>query len=262
MFVDGSGAEVKEKQTVRTIRDQAIELIRHEIEAGRTELIIPVSSVAGASDTHARLTALQSEPATSVAETSAPSVSSASFSSLQAHHDAICQCQNCPLGKTRNKFVYGVGSPKAKIIFIGEAPGADEDRIGEPFVGRAGQLLDKILAAIDLDRTTVYIANILKCRPPNNRDPLPDEMEQCFPYLKEQIRIIRPKLLCALGRISGQALLATSTPIGKLRGQWHSYEGVPLMVTYHPAALLRNPAWKKETWEDMQRLRARYDSLV
>jgi DNA polymerase len=181
--------------------------------------------------------------------------------SLESHCAAICDCQLCPLGATRNKFVYGVGNPKAELLFIGEAPGADEDRLGEPFVGRAGQLLDRILAAMQLSRQQVYIANILKCRPPNNRDPQPDEMEKCFPYLDEQIRLINPKLICALGRISAQALLKTTTPLGKLRKRWHDYNGIPMLITYHPAALLRFPAYKKDTWEDMQMLKARLDSL-
>ena len=184
------------------------------------------------------------------------------FDSIDAHYNAISNCQLCPLGKTRTKFVYGVGNPKADLIFIGEAPGRDEDLQGEPFVGRAGQLLDRILKAINLSRQEVYIGNILKCRPPNNRDPLPDEAEKCLPHLIEQITLIRPKLICALGRIAGQILLKTTTPLGKLRGRWHEFEGIPLMVTYHPAALLRFPAYKKDTWADMQMLKKRYDELV
>ena len=184
------------------------------------------------------------------------------YSSIESHRQDICNCQLCPLGKTRNKFVYGTGNPNADLMFVGEAPGADEDRLGEPFVGRAGQLLDKILAAMQLSRNHIYIANILKCRPPNNRDPQPDEMELCSPYLHEQIRLIKPKLICALGRISAQSLLKTTTPLGKLRKNWHTYEGVPLLVTYHPAALLRFPAYKRDTWEDMQMLKARLDSMV
>ena len=184
------------------------------------------------------------------------------FASLDRHFDSVQNCQECPLGATRNKLVYGAGNPNADLLFIGEAPGADEDRIGEPFVGRAGQLLDKILAAIQLSRKEVYIANILKCRPPGNRDPQPAEMEKCFPLLREQVALIAPKLICALGRIAAQALLKTTTPLGKLRGRWHEYEGVPMLVTYHPAALLRFQAYKKDTWADMQMLRARYDELV
>lgn len=183
-------------------------------------------------------------------------------SSLEEHNKAICGCQKCPLGSTRTKFVYGVGNPNAGLMFIGEAPGRDEDIQGEPFVGRAGQLLDKILAAAGFKREEVYIANILKCRPPNNRDPQPDEMATCMPYLLEQIQLIRPKIICALGRISAQALLKTTTPIGKLRGQWHEFNGIPFFITYHPAALLRFPAYKRDVWEDIQKLRVRYDELV
>ncbi len=186
----------------------------------------------------------------------------AQFDSLEQHYEKVRECMACPLGGTRIKFVYGVGNPEADLMFIGEAPGADEDRMGEPFVGRAGQLLDKILAAIDLSRKEVYIANILKCRPPGNRDPQPAEMEQCFPMLQQQVAIIKPKLICALGRIAAQALLKTTTPLGKLRNRWHQYEGVPMLVTYHPAALLRFQSYKRDTWEDMQRLRARYDELT
>lgn len=179
------------------------------------------------------------------------------YESLEAHREAICNCRKCPLHKTRNKFVYGIGNPNADLMFVGEAPGADEDRIGKPFVGRAGQLLDKIIAAMGLDRTKVYIANILKSRPPGNRDPLPEEVELCIPYLKEQIRIIRPKLMVALGRIAVQALLDTKTPLGKLRGKWHEFETIPLYATYHPAALLRFPQYKRDTWADMQVVMAR-----
>ncbi len=184
-----------------------------------------------------------------------------SYSSIQVHQEAICNCQLCPLGQTRNKFVYGAGNPNADVMFIGEAPGQREDEQGVPFVGRAGELLDKILAAIQFSRQDIFIANILKCRPPNNRDPLPEEMELCFPYLKEQVALIKPKIICALGRIAGQALLSTKTPLGKLRGKWHEYEGVPLMLTYHPAALLRFPSYKRDTWNDMKMLKAKYDSF-
>jgi len=185
------------------------------------------------------------------------------YRSLAGHNKAICECQKCPLGATRTNFVYGTGNPKADVMFIGEAPGRDEDLKGEPFVGRAGQLLDKILAAINFNRNDqVYIANILKCRPPNNRDPQPDEMKTCLPYLKEQIRLIKPKIICALGRISAQALLETSTPLGKLRGRWHQFEGVPFIVTYHPAALLRFQQYKKDCWEDIKKLKAKYDELM
>ncbi|HWR82619.1 MAG TPA: uracil-DNA glycosylase [Candidatus Deferrimicrobium sp.] len=185
----------------------------------------------------------------------------ADFASVPAHYDAICTCQLCPLGQTRNKFVYGVGNIDADLMFIGEAPGRDEDLQGEPFVGRAGQLLDRILTAMGLSRQEVYIANILKCRPPENRDPLPEEVDKCLPHLHEQIRLIRPMLLCSLGRIAAQFLMKTSAPLSKMRGKWHDVEGVPMLVTYHPAALLRFPGYKKDTWEDMQVLKQRYDEL-
>ena len=183
------------------------------------------------------------------------------YASLEEHREAICACTGCPLGYTRTKFVYGVGHPQAKIMFIGEAPGRDEDLQGEPFVGRAGKLLDKILAATGFNRQDVYIANILKCRPPDNRDPQPDEMKACLPYLKEQIRLIKPSLICALGRIASHGLLETAVPLGKLRGRWHRFAGTPLLVTYHPAALLRFPEYKRETWEDMKLLLAEYERL-
>jgi uracil-DNA glycosylase len=182
--------------------------------------------------------------------------------SLDDLHHTICECQKCPLGQTRTKFVFGVGNPHADVVVIGEAPGADEDRQGEPFVGRAGQLLNDILKAVHFSREEVYICNILKCRPPNNRDPLPSEVEQCEPYLHHQLRLIRPRIMLAVGRIAAQTLLRTQDSLTTLRAREHSYQGIPLMVTYHPAALLRNPNWKRPTWEDVQKFRARYDAIV
>ncbi len=171
----------------------------------------------------------------------------------------ICECQKCPLGSTRTNFVFGVGHPHSRVMFIGEAPGADEDAQGEPFVGRAGQLLNKILDAVGLKREEVYICNILKCRPPNNRDPDPGEMETCSPYLLKQIDLIQPKFIICLGRISAQWLLQTTDSLTALRGKFHDFQGAKLMVTYHPAALLRNPNWKRPTWEDMKMFRKMYD---
>lgn len=171
---------------------------------------------------------------------------------LDELYAATCECRNCGLGATRTKFVFGSGNPDADLMFIGEAPGRDEDLQGLPFVGRAGQLLTKMIEAMGLSRDQVYIGNILKCRPPNNRDPLPDEMAACFPILKQQIQAIRPRYVCALGRIAAQALLQTTTALGKLRGTFHNFEGTKLVVTYHPAALLRNPSWKRPAWEDLQ----------
>ena len=148
----------------------------------------------------------------------------------------ICTCVKCPLGHTRTKFVFGVGNPAATLMLIGEAPGADEDAQGEPFVGRAGQLLNKILEAINFKRADVYICNILKCRPPNNRTPQSDEVEQCIPYLKKQIDLIKPRVILCLGLVAAQNLLHATEGLGKLRGRVITYEGIPLMVTYHPAA--------------------------
>ena len=181
---------------------------------------------------------------------------------LEEFRQKICDCTRCGLGSTRNEFVFGAGNPSAGIVFVGEAPGAEEDRRGEPFVGAAGQLLTKIIAAMGLGRADVYICNILKCRPPNNRDPQPDEIAECEPYLKRQIAIIQPKVICTLGRFAAQTLLRSSEAMGRLRGQAHQYEGIPLVATYHPAALLRNPQWKRPTWEDVKKVRALYDDVV
>lgn len=181
---------------------------------------------------------------------------------LMAFDRDICECQNCPLGKTRKNFVFGSGSSQAEIMFVGEAPGADEDAQGLPFVGRAGQLLTKIIESTKTwKRGDVFICNVLKCRPPGNRTPLPEEVEQCRPYLEEQINIIKPKLIMALGASAAQALLKTKDSVGKLRNKWHDYGGIPLRVTYHPAALLRFDGYKKDVWEDMKELTAKYAEL-
>lgn len=187
-----------------------------------------------------------------------PWVSAKSLDELNA---MICNCTKCPLGHTRTKFVFGVGNPQADIVVVGEAPGADEDAQGEPFVGRAGQLLNKILEAIHFKREEVYICNILKCRPPNNRDPLAEEVDSCEPHLWKQLEILKPKMILCLGRIAGQTLLRTTDTLTNLRGKIHDYRGVKLMVTYHPAALLRNPNWKKPAWEDVQLFRKLYDEM-
>ena len=174
----------------------------------------------------------------------------------------IRNCMKCKLGATRKKFVFGSGNPNADIVVVGEAPGADEDEQGLPFVGRAGQLLTKILASIELERDQVYICNILKCRPPGNRNPEIDEIESCEPYLKKQIELINPKLIIALGKFAAQTLLQTKQPLGKLRETLHDYQGVKTIVTFHPAALLRNPNWKILTWADVKFLRKEYDKIL
>ena len=173
----------------------------------------------------------------------------------------IHNCEKCSLGASRNKFVFGDGNPNADIMIIGEAPGAEEDKQGIPFVGRAGKLLTDILKAIQLTREDIYIANILKCRPPSNRNPLPSERELCMPYLYKQIELIQPKVILLLGLVAANALLKLKTSLTKMRGNVYELEGVKTMVTYHPAALLRNPHWKRGTWEDVQQFKKLYDSL-
>ena len=182
-------------------------------------------------------------------------------SDLVNFYEQIHQCHNCALGNSRTQFVFGGGDPNASLVLVGEAPGEQEDLKGEPFVGRAGQLLDKILTAIDRSRQKdVYICNVLKCRPPNNRDPFADEVSECEPYLIHQINLIQPKLIVALGRVAGKTLLNVDKPLKSMRGILHDYHGTPLIVTYHPAALLRNPNWKPETWKDFKWIRSIIDA--
>jgi uracil-DNA glycosylase family 4 len=168
-------------------------------------------------------------------------------------------CTRCRLAEGRTKVVFGSGNPGAELMLVGEGPGADEDRQGLPFVGAAGELLTRIIQAIEMSREAVYIANVVKCRPPGNRDPQPDEVAACRGYLDRQIALVRPRVLVALGRVAAQTLLGndvgSDAPIGRLRGQWFQVQGIPTRVTYHPAALLRNPALKRPTWEDMQQVR-------
>jgi DNA polymerase len=182
--------------------------------------------------------------------------------SLEQLNSLICNCTNCVLHKGRNKFVFGSGSPNADVMVIGEGPGAEEDKQGLPFVGRAGQLLTDILKAIKFSREEVYIGNIVKCRPPDNRTPLPEEMETCIPYLAKQIELIKPKLILCLGLTAAKGLLKKKDSLTSLRGQAFEYEGIKTMVTFHPAALLRNPNWKKDCWIDVQKFRKLYDEMV
>ena len=180
---------------------------------------------------------------------------------LAAFEQRICACEKCPLAAGRTRFVFGEGDPQAGIMFIGEAPGADEDRSGRPFVGAAGQLLDKIIVAMGLQREQVYICNIVKCRPPNNRNPEPAEVDQCLPYLKKQIEMVQPRVICLLGRVAAGALLGSEESIGRLRGRFLRYGEIPVRVTYHPAALLRNQQYKRPVWEDVEELRRQYDGV-
>jgi len=167
-------------------------------------------------------------------------------------------CKRCKLHATRKNIVFGEGNPDAGLVFVGEAPGADEDVQGHPFVGKAGQLLTKIIEAIDLKRSDVYIANILKCRPPSNRNPEGDEITACIPFLKKQLEIIDPKIICTLGNVATRALLDTNAGITRLRGRFHEFSGIKVMPTYHPSYLLRDPSKKRETWEDMKIIKKEY----
>jgi DNA polymerase len=165
-------------------------------------------------------------------------------------------CVRCALSKTRTNVVFSDGAPKARLMVVGEAPGAQEDKTGRAFVGPAGKLLDLLLASVDLSRkSTTYICNVLKCRPPGNRNPLPAEIEACTPFLVRQIELISPQAILAVGTFSGQFITGQTLPLGRLRGEVYSYQGVPVVVTYHPAALLRNPGWTRATWDDLQLLR-------
>jgi DNA polymerase len=182
--------------------------------------------------------------------------------SLDELEKLICNCTKCGLHKNRNKFVFGTGNPNANVLVIGEGPGAEEDRQGLPFVGRAGNLLTDMLRAIKFEREEVFIGNVVKCRPPANRTPLPDEMDTCMPYLKKQYELIQPKLILCLGLTAARGLLKKRESLGALRGNVFEYEGAKVMVTYHSAALLRNPHWKKDCWEDLKMFRKLYDEIV
>ncbi len=229
------------------LAEEIVTSVRKEADADAMDLPTPATAIVAAADGKA-----PGQAEDSIADDG---------NALEIFRQQICDCSKCSLCSTRQNFVFGAGNSAAGIMFVGEAPGADEDRQGEPFVGAAGQLLNKIISAMDLRREDVYICNILKCRPPNNRDPQPDEIEQCEPYLKRQIELIQPKVICTLGRFAAQTLLRSSDSMGHMRGQSHQYEGIPLVATYHPAALLRNAQWKRPTWVDMKRVRQIYDGV-
>jgi len=189
----------------------------------------------------------------------APPPAPLSSLTLEGVREELGDCRRCKLHPTRTNIVFGTGNPKARLVFVGEGPGRDEDLQGKPFVGLAGQLLTKIIQAIQLTREEVYIANIIKCRPPGNRNPEPDEIQACEPFLIKQLEAIRPKLICALGTFAAQTLLKTEERISLLRGKFHQYQGIQLMPTYHPAYLLRNPNFKRDVWEDMKKVKKEYD---
>ena len=179
---------------------------------------------------------------------------------LEAIREDLGDCQRCGLGASRKKLVFGVGNPNARLVMVGEAPGREEDQKGEPFVGEAGRLLDRILLAMGMQRADVYICNVLKCRPPDNRDPQPEEVATCETFLVRQIAAIKPQVIVGLGRFAVQSLLQSKVPISRIRGEWQSYQGIPLMPTYHPAYLLRNPEGKRDVWEDMKEVMRRLNA--
>ena len=221
---------------------------RHESDASRADPLGPPSEPEGLRP--------QATSAGSASGGTRPAGTAPRIISLTSIREDIGDCTRCKLHTLgRKQVVFGAGNPNADLMFVGEAPGADEDLQGEPFVGRAGQLLTKIIEAIDLKREDVYIANLIKCRPPGNRNPEPDESEQCEPFLFRQIDSIKPKVIVALGKFAAQALLKTTEPITKIRGREFKYRDAILMPTYHPAYLLRTPSAKREVWEDMKRVR-------
>jgi DNA polymerase len=208
------------------------------------------------------VSAAEQVAATPAGDVAAAAPSNDAAARLEALADEASRCPACRLCETRNRVVFGTGHPRASLMFVGEAPGAEEDRQGLPFVGRAGELLDKMIRAIDLDREHVYIANVVKCRPPGNRDPQPDEVEACRRFLDGQIDAVAPALLVCLGRVAAQSLLGTDEPLGRMRGSVYQVRGVETRVTYHPAALLRNAALKRPAWEDLQQIRDRLRELT
>ena len=250
---------------VRQLPDGS-ETLQQWREAAQRQRAAPTAA-ASAPAAHDPNAALSTEEELEVAKkraTSAPAATTAksgdvadvsTAKTLKILAQEVAGCTRChELATTRTQTVFGVGDPQARLVFLGEAPGADEDKQGEPFVGRAGQLLNKILEACKLRREDVYILNILKCRPPNNRNPLPEESQNCRRYLHRQLELIKPEYICCLGSVAAQNLLETTETIGRLRGSVHKFRGVKVVCTYHPAYLLRNPSAKKQTWEDMKLL--------
>ena len=238
------------------------EFVAQRAELGEREWYFdPIPYLTRSSDTRAVLVEEAGDACGCEVASHGPAPAGVGADTLDELMGTVGRCLRCPLGSTRRNFVFGSGNHRAEVMFVGEAPGADEDAQGLPFVGRAGQLLTRMIESIKLRREDVYITNVLKCRPPGNRDPLQAEIEKCEPILLRQIEIIRPKIICALGRISGKTLLRTEASLTALRGKVHNYHGVKLMVTYHPAALLRNQQWKRPAWEDLKFLRREYDGV-
>jgi len=245
-------------------REEAAKYLKREVAMNRARLVLPATDATEATDAPRSTLSPALEPSTET-KSNAPLPP---FTALRSDADVerisralapiearAKACVACHLHETRTNVVFARGSARSGIVFVGEAPGANEDAQGLPFVGAAGQLLDRILTAIGVRRDDVYVCNVLKCRPPNNREPQPLEVATCAPFLREQIETAEPIVLCALGLHAARWLLGTNQPMARLRGQVLSYEGIPTIATYHPAALLRNPNLKRETWEDFQKLR-------
>jgi len=201
------------------------------------------------------LAGVQQSPEPDLAMCTGPTESIESVDQLSSVRRVAESCTRCALHSSRRTVVFSDGPDRARVMCVGEAPGAREDETGVPFVGRAGQLLDRLLLSVGLPREEVYICNVLKCRPPGNRNPQPDEIDQCSPFLRRQVALVQPEVVITFGTFAAQTLLGMKESLGRLRGQVHTYEGVPLVVTYHPAALLRNPHWKRPSWEDLQQVR-------
>ncbi|WP_242342769.1 uracil-DNA glycosylase [Anaeromyxobacter terrae] len=251
----GQGSE-----ELAAVAEEALRHLAWLRSAGVAEVPEPVLPPPSSSVEPAPPRAIRAEPLPApAASPAAPSTGAYSLTgkgcgspSLLAIRRDLGECTRCKLAGGRTHVVFGVGNPRAELMFVGEGPGADEDAQGEPFVGKAGQLLTRMIEAMGFRREDVYIANVVKCRPPGNRNPEPDEIEACEPFLRQQIAAISPKVIVALGKFAAQTLLRDPTPITKLRGRWSSYGGVKLMPTFHPAYLLRSPEEKKKAWEDLQ----------
>ncbi len=256
------------------VKDVALELRRHLAwqEADGTRILLKDPTVVSPPAVSAPAARAESKPvaaespraparveAKPVEAPRAPAAAMpASFSTLDEVRTHLGPCQRCKLCKGRKTIVFGVGNPRAELVFVGEGPGEEEDKQGIPFVGAAGQLLTKMIQAMKFERDEVYICNVVKCRPPGNRNPEPDEIEACEPFLKAQLGVIKPKIIVALGKFAAQTLLRDSTPITRMRGQWRQYEGIPLMPTFHPAYLLRSPEEKKKAWLDLQEVMKKF----
>ena len=253
-----------------TTRDLLVRYLTQRNELGQREWFLEESTATEFLESLSTHSEKTTDPAVGPRASDAPAArrplevvevagAAAESDSFEALRSQVLSCTLCRLSEGRNTVVFGEGDPNADLLVVGEAPGYEEDRSGRPFVGPAGQLLDKMLAAVGFVRGEVFICNVLKCRPPKNRDPVADEVAACRPYLRKQVEFIRPKAICAFGRFAAQTLLTTESSLGRLRGATHAFMGIPVVVTYHPAALLRNAQWKRPAWEDLKLLRRVYD---